>query len=211
MPFTIPVLKMTFGGSLPGNEIWQCGLWISPTSLPATQAQLQSASDALIPAVTAFFNSTSVTPLEAQGMTVNNLSLYRYPAGATKSDLVAHSIISLPGVSTSPKLPNQCALVTTLRTVNPGRNGRGRFYFPIPGGVPSAAGQLVASTVTNFASAVETFIQTINGGPAPSPQRVVGGTSGFAVTAISVDSIVDTQRRRRNKLIASTTATVPVP
>lgn len=204
MPLAVDSLKITFGGGLPGNEIWQCGLWVIPGSLPGTQTQLQAYSDNLIPFFTTWWSSTGINTLRSAGVTLNSLSTYRYLAGQTKANGVAHSTIALAANAQSQAMPNQAALVCSLRTISPARNARGRFYIPCTAGGNLVGNNLAAATTNAVATACAALLQSINGGPAPSTDSVVAGTSGSRVTRVIVDSVVDTQRRRRNKTLPTT-------
>lgn len=210
MAFTIPVQKISFGGSLPAGEVWQCGLWFSPNTTPGTQAALQAEVDAMVTPFTTWWATSAISGIRAAGMTLNNLSLYGYAANATSAGAVAHATISLAANATQQSKPNQCALVCSLRTVSPARNGRGRIYLPfLSGGV--AGGQLATTDAQAVATATANLLVALNGGTAPSSiGRVLGGTSGLPVTSVVVDTVIDTQRRRRNKIVATGSMSSPV-
>ena len=114
------------------------------------------------------------------------------------------------GFASSPDLPNQIAMVVTLRTnTNVGLAVRGRFYVPVPamtiqtnGQMPSGAAALVAGTTKTL---IDGLNAELNVGAANEQSRLaimssVGTGTTRGVTVISVGSVLDTVRSRRNAL-----------
>lgn len=207
MPYSIPTIYLVIGGNLPGGEQWQCGFHAYGTPDGPTQQNLQAAADGAIPKVQAFWASSGIGGTTCAGYTLNRITAYRIPANATKASQVATAVFTPLAGSGSQKLPNQCAVVASLRTGNPGRKGKGRFYLPVPG-LTLGDWQMSAAVTTDIATSCRNLVQGLASVDAIGP--IYGGTSGSPVNAVVVDSVVDTQRRRRNSLRATTTATLPV-
>lgn len=107
----------------------------------------------------------------------------------------------LPGAATTEMLPYQVALVISLHTSLANRHGRGRFYLPplVVGVVES--GRLSATAQATVAAAVESlFTELASGGLTPVVRDRVGHVS-TVIDMASVGDVLDTQRRRRNKLV----------
>jgi hypothetical protein len=105
-------------------------------------------------------------------------------------------------------LPNECAMVVSLRSGTPGDNGR--FYLPAPAKAAlNNDGLIEATYLDGQADRTKTFfdaLSTAMGGGSPliwhRPAGAVPG-SGSVVTTIDIGNVVDAQRRRRNKQIES--------
>ena len=110
------------------------------------------------------------------------------------------------GTSTATCLPFQCAPVVTLRTATLSRAGRGRFYAPSLAVDQVSAGRMLTTARDTLADAAEDLVQglTSAGGNLVIYHRGSGSTT--LVTSLDVGDVIDTQRRRRNKLIESRTS-----
>lgn len=207
MPYPIQTAYLTFGGALPGGEEWQCGLHGELNGNVASPTGMANiALNARTP-LTTWWNSAGVAAFVGSGTTLTTIRAYLFPANATKATAVGGASLSLSGTGTS-SLPNQCAIVLSLRTGDPSRRGRGRIYMPMnKTGVASNA-QLTTGQVSALATATATLLQDLAAADSVGP--VLGGTSANPVTSVVVDSVVDTQRRRRNQLTPLFTATANV-
>lgn len=132
-------------------------------------------------------------------------------AKVSKVDMATGHIISTQVGSTSfngsgitGNLPPQCAVVATLRTAFASSTERGRYYLPGPSAnLLTAAGRLQTTPQTNIAAALV----------AAHAAEILAGTDNFLVVysrknrstqvvlRLDVGDIIDTQRRRRDKLI----------
>lgn len=200
-------LYVQWGGMLPGNEVWSCGLRMvasSPDSIAASDATLLSG---LVSAITAFHTrSTTMISTRAvlQYVKANAVGVngkYLYPT--TQQSILANTN---GGASAANTLPNQVALAISLTTgVGRGPAHRGRFYIPLPAILPQSDGLIDATVRDGIKTSATTFLTALN---AITPNFQVGvfsRKSGAAthklVTGIAVGRVLDTQRRRRNKLI----------
>lgn len=109
--------------------------------------------------------------------------------------------VNLPGTSTADMLPFQCAEVVSLRTFFTAATARGRFYLPPMSVAHVTNGRLTAAAVGTVADATQNMLLGL---PSAGLTPVVySRTARAAVTInrIKVDDVIDTQRRRRNKLV----------
>jgi hypothetical protein len=123
---------------------------------------------------------------------------------------------------TTPKMPPQTAIVASLRSQTPGASGRGRLYWPAVGlGLDATTLRLVGADVTAASTGFKTYLSAIGaailstGAWAPwtaMPLVVLSRTKNqtFPITNILVGNVADTQRRRRDAMPETYTAT-PYP
>ncbi len=109
--------------------------------------------------------------------------------------------LSLAGESADEPLPPQNAVVVSLRTALPTRAGRGRFYLPGPVVTTLVGGRLTAGIVTTVVNAAADLIGTMNDSGATVEIYHRTSKTGTAVTSFDVGDVLDTQRRRRDKLV----------
>lgn len=189
-------VKIQISGKLPSGEIWSTGFQIGGATITS-----QSDLATLLGAVQTGFAVTSglrawMVSKNPSGFTIENLAAYYYASNGPAT-YQASVTDTGAGSSVSPPLPNQCAVVASLRTSRPGRSFRGRMYLPLLC-IGNASGQVTTADTTGTANAVKTTFQTINGG-AGGYSVAVASTRQNAmthVTGIIVDSLIDTQRRR---------------
>lgn len=184
-------------GTFPG-EVWSFGVYTdSNLSLSAMQSQWMTGITNFWGTATALFctdvETTRATTVEIDPATGKQLT----GAEDTRADA---------GTSTATCLPFQCAPVVTLRTATLSRAGRGRFYAPSLAVDQVSAGRMLTTARDTLADAAEDLVQglTSAGGNLVIYHRGSGSTT--LVTSLDVGDVIDTQRRRRNKLIESRTS-----
>ena len=184
-------------GTFPG-EVWSFGVYTdSNLSLSAMQSQWMTGITNFWGTATALFctdvETTRATTVEIDPATGKQLT----GAEDTRADA---------GTSEATCLPFQCAPVVTLRTATLSRAGRGRFYAPSLAVDQVSAGRMLTTARDTLADAAEDLVQglTSAGGNLVIYHRGSGTTS--LVTSLDVGDVIDTQRRRRNKLIESRTS-----
>lgn len=184
-------------GTFPG-EVWSFGVYTdSNLSLTAMHSQWMTGITNFWGTATALFcedvETTRATTVEIDPATGGQLT----GAESTRSDA---------GTSTATCLPFQCAPVVTLRTSTLSRAGRGRFYAPSLAVDQVAAGRMTTAARDTLADAAEDLVQglTSAGGNLVIYHRGSGTTTN--VTSLDVGDVIDTQRRRRNKLIEARTS-----
>lgn len=217
------LLRVVVGGILNGSQTWSFSQDMLVTTDPPVEplpAELNTVAGAFFDDVDTTLWSSGTSPWKAQQSTTTTLAsvrVYWFPAGATKATIVGESTrTAVPGTGAW-KVPPQCAIVASKLTALSGRQYRGRMYLPC-GGITLGAGGLVfngvVSTLANQVAAMITAFNAEVAGP-NELQAVVATPRSIAtdappVTSIKIDNVVDTQRRRRDKFIASETGTAAV-
>lgn len=207
-PFINSHAYLQWGGKLPGNETWSCGMRLRAMN-PAVLVDLPGMLTAAKTAVQAFHASSS------GGIQINSRALlsfvklnaidteghYIYPT--TNEAIVA----DVPGgyVDATTIHPNQVALAVTLTTaVSRGPANKGRFYVPLPSYQIAADGMIGATYATNAETGVMTLVNAINAINASFKVAIFSRKQGAPavndVTGAKVGRVLDTQRRRRRKI-----------
>ena len=112
----------------------------------------------------------------------------------------AEVVLALTGVAAGEMLPFQCATVISLLTNSATRHGRGRFYLPPLAVSQTDQGRVSAAAMIVLDTAWTAFFDSLNtSGITPVVRNRTGHVS-TTVTSARVGNVIDTQRRRRNKL-----------
>jgi hypothetical protein len=204
--FDIVHQYVQWGGVLPGGEIWSCGLRIAPVA-GVTPAPDQALCDGIATAISTFHSSTGghiTSRAQLQFVKVNPIGVdgkYAFPVSIVKN----FSPVILGGGTGSATPPNQVALAATLTTdVARGVASKGRFYIPVPDCNSASDGLLATADVTAVKTAVNLLVTNINAVSANYDVAVFSRKSGAAthrlVTGCKVGRVLDTIRRRRNKI-----------
>lgn len=215
---TIPndVYHVVFGGSLPSGEIWESGFWVegdAPTSNDLANATAQLWAAQLQAADTSGAMRITLTHCQAS-VTFDYVRVYSYPAGGPHAAYIGYHAASIAGTTSDTSvLPNQICLVVSLRTNNAGRSNRGRMYMPLNGINLQPNAQLNQAACTAIANGWATCFSDWNAsgdnGQVVVMSRVGAGHTNV-VSEVIVDSIPDTQRKRRNKVAAAFVQTAVV-
>lgn len=110
------------------------------------------------------------------------------------------------GTSAAAGLPMQIAPVVSLRTLDASRRGRGRFYAPSPAVDTQAEGRMTTTARGNLADSAEAMFNALQAAGLTPVLYGGAGATPLNLTSLDVGDVVDTQRRRRNKLIESRTS-----
>jgi len=181
-------------GTFPG-EVWSFGLYTdSNLSLAAMHSAWGTGITNFWATATALFctdvETTRATTVELDPLTGKQLT----GAESTRTDA---------GTSAATCLPFQCAPVVTLRTNTLSRAGRGRFYAPSLAVEFVAGGKMTSAAQTALLAGAEDMVNSLT---SAGLTTVLYGRTTHAtqeVTRVDVGDVIDTQRRRRNKLVES--------
>lgn len=212
--------RLVLGGTNAGGDSWSIGFSVVGISDASEDTLATWLSDLATPISTAANSSgtSGFLAVTANDTKLSTLRAYCYPTGAPPAAVTAEFTYATPiaGFATG-KAPYECAVVATLETGYSGRRSRGRVYVP-GDGVSTGTHQINQAACDEVANGIAAVINAVNASTAPSgtgnPFVVVSGAGGTGpqhlVTRVRVDSKVDVQRRRQNKVVATATSTVAV-
>jgi hypothetical protein len=207
-PFNGPHLYLQWGGKLPGGDEWSCGLrmaGIAGLTGPPTNDPTQLTKAAA--AVEAWHQNGEISPRAI--LTFTKLNAIGRDGKYIEQTTMEHVHANVPGTGVDSRtLPNQVALAVSLTTgVSRGPAHRGRFYMPLPTMVVQSNGLISSDDALTVKNAATTFIAALNAMTANYQvavfSRKAGAPSDRWVTGVEVGRVLDTQRRRRNKLAES--------
>lgn len=199
--------SVTFGGELYG-DIWQCGLHMLGDAGGITSVPYDTILADIKTDVTTWFTAIGVTSAaKLNRVSFNEIDpLTKKYVSATNSYEL--SFTGIPGTVSS-NLHPQISLCNSLLTgAKRGIAARGRIYPPPTVQVNQVGndGQLASGARLAMATATKNLVANLNNWPGLNlptvPEVVILGYDGSMrkVTSVSVGSIPDTQRRRRNAL-----------
>jgi hypothetical protein len=222
---TVPHILMTAHGTLPGGELWTCGL----RSYKADSFLSAASGNALAVAVANRWRTfrNDATPLFAglpgscatiDGATVRELDIN----GVTVAQYEGIPTVEPTSQLTlAASMPNQCALVVTLVSDRAGRTGKGRIYLPclaipvsqfvagmiVPGQIANFVAPLSTmlngintDLATNFGSVLKLAVQSPTSAKAWFDDNSLADYNGSVITSYKIGNRVDIQRRRAASL-----------
>lgn len=205
-PFSTPHLYVQWGGSLPGGDEWSCGLRMQPIN----QGAVDNSGRRLLgiaSAIKAFHQRAEsyISPrVNLEFVKVNAVGVDgKYIAQQTFQQIFSNT----PGGGAETKgFPNQVALAITLKTaVSRGPAHKGRFYMPIPTTTVAADGRISVDDQAVIRTSASQLLSQLNSSDAGFAvavmSRKLGSPANQNVIAMDVGRVLDTQRRRRNKLV----------
>lgn len=191
-------------GITPGLA-WSCTLHSSGT------LSLASAQSAWIAAWTELWNGVAapaddIKQLFSTALSCTSASTAILDPGTLRETANTNSSLALVGTATSTQLPVQNSVNISWNSALPGRGGRGRLCLPAfaSGFLSSSNTGLLTTAAQTIVSLAGTNLLASLNGAALTPSLL--GRITKAVTPItggSVDNIIDTQRRRRDKLVGT--------
>lgn len=205
-PFDQTHLYLQWGGKLPGNEEWSCGLRMYG---PAGSASTDAATlmDDVVPVVQDFHTRATTGIHDNAKLSFVKLNAIgtngRY-VQQTTNETALSDVGGGGGPSFAP--PNQICLVVSLLTgFSRGPAHRGRFYLPLPIWEVNALGTISPAQATGVADSSKQFVDNLNATNANWKvgvfSRKLGAAGHRAVTDTAVGVVYDTQRRRRRSLL----------
>lgn len=189
----MPLYRHTLSGTFPG-EVWSFGLHTNGSlALAAAQSAWQTA-------VAAFF-SVDYSATLATTTVANEVTTAELVQATGKQSSKAADPVNFAGTSTAESLPFQCAPVVSLRSALATRAGRGRFYAPSLAVDQVNDGRMILAARDSLADSAAAMLSSLNdAGLAPVLySRTTHNTQ--QILRLDVGDVIDTQRRRRNKLI----------
>lgn len=172
--------------------------WVSavgPVATPLTDTDMADVESA----ISTFFTAAKV-PMYS-GHELETLIWHRYqPVDPQPGPRVRETTINSAGTSASGRLPDQCAMTTTLKTLS--RKHWGRQYWPLvsQGIIDGTLGRFSSGGITTVHNALRTLLDTdgasgtVNACVASIQYQAVMG-----VRELQTDNIVDIIRSRRAK------------
>lgn len=210
MSFPGPIIKLSFGGSVQGQDIWSNSFHLIDYFNENTQELFNSLEpeDFITIANTFYtaapngmnqFNTLETIKLAligADGKYMTDPKIYDYPTPRLGSGQYAVS-------------PQDSIVVSLLTPVKRGLAYRGRFFPPAGFAAPSGSGRLSSASVNSMINKAVLFLRGIDNIAASATEEADGKLvvasstrSGayWPVTAVEVGNIMDNQKRRRNRL-----------
>jgi len=209
-------IRVVLSGTMPGDEIWASGFWLVGAATQDTDAMIDLAAD--ITDSMAYAGSASAMSRVASNLwsaetSWNLTTCYQYNDGTAHASVMGSFELATPlSGSAGYHLPNQCAVVISLRTNFPSRRARGRMFMPCTGAQLDGGGQLLEAEPGAEALAWASNIENLN---TLLPEAVVSvvstvGSSAQQVTSVVVKSRLDVMRSRANRQVFETVASHPV-
>lgn len=181
-------------GTYPGGEVWSFTLHTqgAPT--------LTAAETAWVAAINAGWaaglNARYSTQMSLTGTATASLDV----ATGKQISRVA-DVLALAGTAAAEPLPAQCALVVSLRSAFATRSGRGRFYLPAMSTGVMTTGKVGGAAMTAIVAGIKALMDTlVAAGLTPCILNVTTHVT-TVVTTFDIGNVIDTQQRRRNKLV----------
>lgn len=219
MALTSDYLKLVIYGTFSAGDIWQTGFHIRTTLSSGSWAlsDLTNANESMAPAVSAWW--TAMKAFNGSSTAQAGHKVYAYAQSGGNAYSSADHVLGAPVVGTgSTFLPPFCSAVQSLRSSGAGSSSRGRMYAPAQGIALQGTGQMSSANATSMATATAALITAINaldwtalGSTSHRVTVLSRATSTFHdVSVVKVDTNVDVQHRRTNRIPAASTASVGV-
>lgn len=215
----VDTLKLSFYGTMNTTQDWSVGLTAAVLlgSGSWAPANLSNALTGMGTPIGAWWQA--LRPHISPTTIMRGVRGYFIPAGQIHASSQGEWLYGsgVPG-SSGQYMPDYVALVQSLRSDVPGRSGRGRMYVPCTGVVCGTDNQADNTTVGDYATATSTLITALNAftdvpDNLTSMKIVVPSHSKAQVNDVAtviVDSKIDVQRRREDKIVATHTAVATV-
>lgn len=191
------ITKVVTSVGLPSGEEADFSFWLNASTTPAGKDFV----DAMCLYLSGSATWKSMFPA---GCTFGSpkISLVDQATGTVISTIVSGAAYAATGLGGA--LPPQCSIVATLRTGFASRSDTGRFYLPGPADVNlTTTGRLSTAATGDISAELVAAFEAGNGASLGTEVIVYSRTHRSTVTVLSVDvgDVIDTQRRRRDKLI----------
>lgn len=106
------------------------------------------------------------------------------------------------GFSDNNPLPQEVAVVISLRTISAGRSGRGRMYLPpLSAGQLTNAGRVTSGAVADLVAGAQGLLSSFSSPGITAVLYSPKTTSLQPLNSVDVGDVFDAQRRRRDRLV----------
>lgn len=200
-------LYLQWGGKLPGEEQWSCGLRLAVTDGSGTSLDPTPLLAPAAAAVQTFHSGLGAQISPRAKLSFVKLNYITETGHYGEASTFEHVVADVAGGGTdSLTPPNQIACAISLTTAaTRGPAHRGRFYIPIPTMPILADGRISTGTRDPAKVAATDFIAALNaldtGYKVAVFSRKAGAATHRLVTGVEVGRVLDTIRRRRNKMV----------
>lgn len=205
-PFDSPHLYLQWGGKLPNNEVWSCGLRFMNFGGAGVAADAATLLPTVATAVQNYHTAAN-TLISSQAklsfVKLNHIGTDGHYTLPTTNEQIIADVGG--GLTPSGGIANQLALCVSLTTgVSRGPAHRGRFYLPLPAMALGSDGLVTTAHVALVKGTTATFLTALGAAHASWDPAVFSRKSGAAthrgITGNEIGRVLDTQRRRRNKV-----------
>jgi len=189
----VALFRHVVQGVFPG-EVWTFGIHTQGS------ITIDAASSAFTTAFASFW-STELAAVYCTDVQVQALITAELTQATGKQITRREATVSHVGTNATACLPFQCAPVVTQRIALAQKGRISRFYAPSPAVDQQSAGRLITTAQTALR---DSTVAMYNALTSAGLEGVLYSRKTFDVqpiTQISVGDVIDTQRRRRNKLI----------
>lgn len=204
---TSQILRVSIRGALPGGEVWSvnpCWEVNGQVGDIVTAGQAQT----LATAIANVAYPTALTQAMSAGTTVSSIRVEgRRLDGALEVQAEA-ALLGLTNGTGAQAHPYQTAIVLSLRTPGVGASSRGRMYWPATAqSLDATTLRLTTSNANSLLTGFKTFLSGVETAihvTLPEANLTVWSrsTQNFHnVNGLQLGNILDTQRRRRDRLI----------
>ena len=211
MAYSSEHLLYTFSGGLPGGEQWSVGLRTQAAAITDPDTLGQYAVEASDAFKTAWNGSNGLKQWNPNTVSFTNTVVRHVNTAGHTTNQASNANTGAVGANPAQTAPNQGSVVVSLLTNRTGRSYRGRIYLPVLS--PSwviATGRLDVAMRDGLGVNMVLLLQALSAlttatpstGPFPlAIQSQVSGQPPAVITQLKVGDVLDTQRRRRDKLI----------
>jgi len=119
------------------------------------------------------------------------------PINKLREQQVVFDNPALAGTSANPSLPDQNAILVSLRTAVPGRVGRGRIHLPAPDETLVVASELTAVSATR----VSTSVQALLTGMGAAGHQAVLVTAVLTKTGVPVGNVTNVNFAETDRIV----------
>lgn len=209
------MIKWTMGGTISTSQTWSFGVWSAVATVGTpTSSTLDTALGVVASSFDSFWNV--IKTKNAAAVVYNQLRAYYYPSGSTSATLISQlARTASAGTGGGNQSPRTC-LVVTLLTGAAGRTRKGRIYIPYTADTVGTNLQAPTTTCDALANGANSLSTALNSaslgsvwGNAPWNVRSEKTGTTHPVLQFRCDSLIDSQRRREDKILPAYTKIAP--